>query len=292
MSCETLSLQLEEALVLQSVYGDEDFYCDENTLEVIREFVSSATDIAVKVPHTLPMLFFDIKLLLPGHSKKDSISIRFDLPHEYPNVPSRVSVSSPFLPREIHAFLQGKVQEFVSIGSVCSEDRTLGVFDICCHIAEILPLVSEMAERETATQNSQQPMPISTGSENEVYFRQWILFHHVYSKSKRRDIVSWANDLDLKGFLKSGKPGVVCVEGRESMVRELLIRIGRLNWQQMTRKGCESIKMNNDSDGLMAQFCEDGFVELKERDCGPVLIWLRTKNLASEFMVTLGLSCP
>ena len=61
-------------------------------------------------------------------------------------------------------------------------------------------------------------------------------FHHVYSRHKIRAIVSWVEELRLGGFLLTGKPGALGVEGEEESVKELVERVRRLPWQKMQSK--------------------------------------------------------
>ena len=53
------------------------------------------------------------------------------------------------------------------------------------------------------------------------------------SLNKRRNILEWAKDLDLNGFSKPGKPGVICVEGHQSNVQAYLTKLKSINWQRL-----------------------------------------------------------
>ena len=43
--------------------------------------------------------------------------------------------------------------------------------------------------------------------------RYWIYSHHIYSNEKRRNMAQLSDELELRGFVLPGKPGIVCVEG-------------------------------------------------------------------------------
>lgn len=58
----------------------------------------------------------------------------------------------------------------------------------------------------------------------ETFTRLWIYSHHIYNKSKRKNILEWAKELQLSGFSMPGKPGVVCVEGRQAACEEFWAR--------------------------------------------------------------------
>ena len=69
---------------------------------------------------------------------------------------------------------------------------------------------------------------------SEKFSRIWIYSHHIYSVNKRKNIVQWAKELELNGFSKPGKPGVICVEGTQENAQEYLSRLKSLNWQRLT----------------------------------------------------------
>ena len=62
----------------------------------------------------------------------------------------------------------------------------------------------------------------------EVFTRLWIYSHHIYNKTKRKNILEWSKELGLSGFSMPGKPGVVCVEGLQSTCEEFWSRY--LHW--------------------------------------------------------------
>lgn len=66
------------------------------------------------------------------------------------------------------------------------------------------------------------------------FSRLWIYSHHIYNKAKRRTILDQARDLNLTGFCAPGKPGVVCVEGRQHDVDEFWQHLRNMQWQRIT----------------------------------------------------------
>lgn len=58
----------------------------------------------------------------------------------------------------------------------------------------------------------------------KTFTRLWIYSHHIYNKSKRKNILEWAKELQLTGFSMPGKPGVVCVEGLQDACEEFWAR--------------------------------------------------------------------
>lgn len=79
-------------------------------------------------------------------------------------------------------------------------------------------------------------------SESNDFCRMWLYMHHIYSKTKRRNILSLASDLKLTGFCLPGKPGVVCIEGDSSQTKEFYDALRRWNWKSITCRKRETVK--------------------------------------------------
>ena len=65
-----------------------------------------------------------------------------------------------------------------------------------------------------------------------VYLRS----HHIYSKIKKRDIASLTRRLKLNGFMVTGKPGYICVQGTSVCVSVFLTTVKRWQWQRLEVK--------------------------------------------------------
>lgn len=63
-----------------------------------------------------------------------------------------------------------------------------------------------------------------SGPSQEAFSRLWIYSHHIYNKTKRKNILDWAKELGLSGFSMPGKPGIVCVEGLQAACEEFWAR--------------------------------------------------------------------
>jgi uncharacterized protein (TIGR00251 family) len=94
----------------------------------------------------------------------------------------------------------------------------------------------------------QQARPSAGGSSSSsssaslpVFQREFILFHHMYSRMKRRAINEAAAEFQLTGVVKCGKPGIVIIEGDADHVQSWLTRIRGLSWQKMSSKHTERI---------------------------------------------------
>ena len=80
-------------------------------------------------------------------------------------------------------------------------------------------------DRETTTTTT---TTTTTSTTSTTVSRRLLWFHHIKAKSKRKDAVAFARELDLGGFSKPGYPGVVVVEGRRENADEYVRRLRAL----------------------------------------------------------------
>ncbi|GAA5887310.1 hypothetical protein JCM16303_006586 [Sporobolomyces ruberrimus] len=67
-------------------------------------------------------------------------------------------------------------------------------------------------------------------SDDDPEFRVWLWFPSLSTREKRDDIVNWASDYDLTGFVLAGKPAVMCLEGTENNIQEYMAEIKSKSW--------------------------------------------------------------
>ncbi|BGP34799.1 hypothetical protein JCM10296v2_006622 [Rhodotorula toruloides] len=85
-------------------------------------------------------------------------------------------------------------------------------------VASVIPLSSE-------------PTPTDTPKKaDESEFRVWLWFPSLSTREKRDDIVNWAPEYGLTGFVLAGKPALLCLEGTESNVQTYLAEIKAKSW--------------------------------------------------------------
>ncbi|ORX35282.1 hypothetical protein BD324DRAFT_682634 [Kockovaella imperatae] len=63
--------------------------------------------------------------------------------------------------------------------------------------------------------------------------RVWFWFPSLSSKEKRRDLVDYAAEYDLKGFVLAGKPGLLCLEGDGSKVDKYMSAVKSESWSDI-----------------------------------------------------------
>lgn len=113
-------------------------------------------------------------------------------------------------------------------------------------VAEVKEALKDLEAQRSVTPscNDQVRVPGAFGpvgeeeeEEEEDRLAVVIWFHHIKSLTKRKLIVSWARELDLRGYCKPGFPGLILCEGSEGAVEEYLERLRSLKWQAMQVRG-------------------------------------------------------
>ena len=119
------------------------------------------------------------------------------------------------------------------------------------------------------------------------YSRLWIYSHHIYNTEKRKNIVHWAEELHLNGFSLPGKPGIICIEGRESDVDEYWTRLRRLTWKRLQVKEKEIF---DDENPRFNHFAELDFLlnNHGKGDFGQLYQYLQDKQLEKMFHLYFG----
>ena len=125
------------------------------------------------------------------------------------------------------------------------------------------------------------------------FCRMWLYMHHIYSKTKRKDILSLAGELELTGFCLPGKPGVVCVEGKVQKTKHFYNILRRWNWKSITCRKKEVVPDTDvDSQRKIVGFRELAFETHGPRqnhmDMGQFLEYLRQHDLEHMFKILFG----
>ncbi|XP_019876144.1 RWD domain-containing protein 2A [Aethina tumida] len=233
---DNLQVQLDELESLQSMF------CNPGELKV--DFPS----------------FYEIKEYLEGNMSapgghldytinididKFKFEICVNLPLEYPDVTPEMFIRNSKLNKVQHIAINKEISNFLN-----SLDRG----EPC-----IFTAVSWLQDNyEKYIQIQEDPKPSQT-QKNEDLVRYWIYAHHIYSKTKRREIVDQAHNYSLNGFCLSGKPGIICVEGTVDDCDAWWQIIKSMNWKKIFRKCTEEDKEKGNNFLKFSSFTEISF---------------------------------
>lgn len=222
--------------------------------------------------------------------KEDNYIINLDvicrLPNSYPTILPEVYVRSDDLSRQdqdkLNENLQRHMNTNLTIGDVC-------ILPIIEWIKENTfeyytpPLVKQISEQEDTEEG-----------DDSSFCRMWLYMHHIYSKIKRRNILSIAKDLELTGFCLPGKPGVVCIEGTLHNTKQFYNILRRWNWKSIT---CREKEIKENIDDISNERKIVGFQELgfdthgpraNHLDLGQFRSYLRDRQLDYMFKKLFG----
>ena len=206
----------------------------------------------------------------------------------YPDALPEVYVTSDKLNRNANDVLNSNLKEYMNETVVPGEVCMLSLVDwirekASCIVAECPPTVGGGTRSVPPTQDRQ-----------AHFCRMWLYMHHIYSKTKRRDILSLSSELKLSGFCLPGKPGVVCVEGEEEAVERFYCALKRWSWKSIACARKDVIP-SSDSTGTVESYRKiQGFQELvmgthtNHADMGQFLEYLRAHELDYVFKDLFG----
>lgn len=186
-----LESQLSELEVLQSMFVNpgEIRFDDQTIVTHIKNYINNKIKI---IPASLD---FTINLSIDNSNFELCVSLPHDYPEIVPDIFVRNNKQNRDQQRKINADLKNYIQEL---------ER-----DICVYSAVTWLQDNGAQYIVNFVSNDSGLIKIK----NNECARYWIYSHHIYNKTKRREILNLASEYELTGFCLPGKPGVVCIEG-------------------------------------------------------------------------------
>ncbi|XP_074496466.1 RWD domain-containing protein 2B isoform X2 [Sebastes fasciatus] len=233
---EWAECQLAELELLTSMFPSQEELeiTDQLALAELRDYVegSASTD---RPPPNRPQLLIKQKLDTASMERTDVI-LSCTYPSEYPSVLPEITVRCAGLSRaqqtqlhtDLNAYLMGNCQ-----GEVC----VLSAVDWAKDNLQLF-INKSLSAATASKKETSSPRP------QEVFSRLWIYSHHIYNKTKRKNILEWSKELGLSGFSMPGKPGIVCVEGPHSACEEFWSRVKVLTWKKIMIRHREDIPLD------------------------------------------------
>nr|XP_016928741.1 RWD domain-containing protein 2A [Drosophila suzukii] len=220
--------QLEELELMSSIYcatGELEML-DAGVVADFNEFLEEFKPAANLRSH----LEYMVKLSLPA---KQSVEVRVELPHLYPLLEqARVSVHTPLLGKAKEQRLKIDLELFQSERR--EEEPEPYIYQLLSWLQEhIEDLMKRPASEFQSEQPAQEPQDLPPPAASHLE-RMWIYSHHIKSTAKRQELIRQARQLQLTGFSRPGKPGIICVEGDSENVQEFWRTIKALRWQKIS----------------------------------------------------------
>ena len=133
-----------------------------------------------------------------------NLVLRCKLPLGYPDKPVLTSVSIEGLKRSSRDEIASKLGEKAE--SLVNQEAVMEMMEEFVRLAEEYLTSTSMEKPE-----KDDLLPDQT---KEGFGRRWVWVHHIKDSARRKAIVAEAQGRQLAGFLKSGYPGIIVVEGR------------------------------------------------------------------------------
>ncbi|XP_042313066.1 RWD domain-containing protein 2B isoform X2 [Sceloporus undulatus] len=226
---EEAEQQLSELDLLSSMFPNEDEFkvIDQLALAELKDHVEKRT---LEEPSSKIQFMLNLEVDIPSGNKVP-VSLFCVFPLKYPTVLPEIAIRSPFISRSQQAQLNTDLITYLQkhcIGEVCILSAREWIKDhAAAHISK--------EQLSSSVQKSDVQKP------EDIFTRLWIYSHHIYNKQKRKNIIDWSKELSLSGFSMPGKPGIICVEGPQSMCEEFWARLRRLSWQRILIRHREDI---------------------------------------------------
>ena len=284
-----LEQQLDELDTLQSIYSEPGEFIieDWNAYTALKRYVKEAhNDHPNFVEFTIHLTIENNTTSTTGSStvineNEFDIEINCRLSCSYPSTQfPQVHIHSDGLTRTGQDDFNKDLQVYMSTELVLGDACILSVIDWA---------------REKAPSYYTAPTPLQqtekdTETESDEFCRMWLYMHHIYSKTKRRNILSLASDLKLTGFCLPGKPGVVCIEGDSNQTKQFYDVLRRWNWKSITCRKRETVKNAGSIErerkivGFQEIFFDTHGQRSNHMDLGQFREYLREREL--EYMFT------
>uniref|UniRef100_A0A8C8A543 RWD domain containing 2B n=1 Tax=Oryzias sinensis TaxID=183150 RepID=A0A8C8A543_9TELE len=230
---EWAEAQVAEIELLTSMFPSQEELelTDQLALAELRSYVESPAGCP---PASRPQFLIKQKLSSAG-TEGTEIILSCAYPTEYPSVLPDITVRSSGLSRAQQAQLQADLKKYLMEncqGEVC--------------VLAAVDWVKDSLQSLLAAISPKKATPSSVAQ--EAFSRLWIYSHHIYNKSKRKNILEWSKELGLSGFSMPGKPGIVCVEGPQAACEEFWSRVKVLTWKKIMIRHREDITLDGQGD--------------------------------------------
>ncbi len=203
--------------------------------------------------------------------------------YRYPEAPPHVYLSSKDLHRTNQDMLNSDLQRYMTT-ILTNEPCLLNVIEWARDNA------STYFPIPTSHNSAAPAVTQTTATKKETFCRVWLYMHHIYSKTKRKNILSLASDLELSGFCLPGKPGVVCIEGTEQNTKQFYSVLRRWNWKSITCRHREEVLSHDIDDCRKITGFEELVLDVQgtHLNLGQFLDYLKRHKLEYMFKELFG----
>lgn len=229
---DCLKMQLEEFDLLKSIYQRPGECTIDNPL-----LESDINDFIIGVRSSIhENLDYRIKFNL---SERIKCELSIFLPQLYPlyEIPM-LTIRTDNLHKKQEDILKKAIEEHIHNNI----DKT------CPYIYQIIDWMQDNSEKLVKEEEVPESKLKSKVLKEERFERLWVYSHHIYSKNKRHDIIKLSKDYNLRGFMLSGKPGIMCFEGTQTNTQKCWREIKSWLWQKIKVVKIETLTISKNAE--------------------------------------------
>ncbi len=272
---ENVEFQLSELDMIRSMFpGDGELVLDDPSAEQELRFClqHQGTDLPIGLSYRV--------ILTTNRSSE--VELHISMGQKYPTEQRlRTRVQSNAFSRESQSKMNRDLERYLE------EQVTQGELAAGVAVAWVQENWQDYALEATEPLPTACPAPVD---QCQKFTRLWIYSHHIYSKTKRKNILDLAPDHGLTGFCMPGKPGIICLEGLARNCIDAWSVIKSWNWKKINVKiqEEEEVHVNAlDKCRRFTAFEEIGFVKNSDSrdyhmDMGEFFAYLKRNE--SEYM--------
>ncbi|XP_074043181.1 RWD domain-containing protein 2A [Macrotis lagotis] len=229
---ECLELQLLEIEMLYSMFPNkgEVMLEDPNALRRVKYYLKNPRG-------PLPPRIGFVIMVYPDYPGDVELQVAF--PHNYPNVKLQLFGRSYALDRQQQLLLNQALTAYIATfdpGELCVCAAVQWLRDNSVPFFRKSKLFSEPVAKLKIVKTT--------------FHRMWIYSHQICRPELRKRILECAKRLSLTGFFLTGKPGIICVEGKKEQCEEFWHTIRYPNWKHISCKHAETVQTEGNGDEL------------------------------------------
>ncbi|KAK2595345.1 hypothetical protein QQS21_006945 [Conoideocrella luteorostrata] len=232
MTCSILpgkliELQLAQIDLLMAMYPAEGAILFDDgsstSLDALRLLHSGAIDLPPPNAALSVSLFLNLEVDADDGTPKETIQLHIIVPFTYDEENGHLDEAPHPKVRLVQPTWMSKAAAAALMDNVPKDEDLFAVIE---HIKDATCSHREsLFNGSTAAGNIEEP--------GETLVRIWFYFPSISTRSKRDDIVKYAPTYNLTGFLLSGKPGILCLEGASSRVDAYMKFIKTESWSDI-----------------------------------------------------------
>lgn len=214
---ECLRKQLEEYELLKSMYSNPGEFQTDNPF-LVNDIEAYLTGERASIDEKL-----DYRIKLQMDTIKIELSVILSKNYPILEQPMLI-IRTDTLSKQQEKILRSSIEDYIETEVDKSEPYMFQV------ISWLQDNINELVQIPA---NSNDENDKADGDIKPLMERAWLWSHHIYSKTKRQDIIKLTKDYDLNGFMWSGKPGVICFEGISDNVEDVVKNVKTWCWQKL-----------------------------------------------------------